>query len=332
MNRKILFVDDEENVLRAFERNLRPHFEIATAVGPAAGLSAITGHGPYAVVISDLRMPGMDGIQFLSAVGRESPDSVRLIISGNADLQSAIAAVNEGSIFRFLTKPCRAETLRGAIDGALNQYRLVTAEREILEQTLSGTVSVLIELLGAASPLAFSRASRIRGYVRHIATQMELPDLWEFDLAAMLSQVGCIGVEVQVLEKLHTGRPLTPEERTVFASHPSLGRKLLAGIPRLEEIAQIVGHQMTPYDELRDLNISETVSLGAQMLMAAIRLDELVCRGESQASALKSMRESSGIYHPKLTVAMELADAGALLSEPAPELAPAAAFSKVSVQ
>jgi DNA-binding NtrC family response regulator len=106
MNRKILFVDDEENVLRAFERNLRPHFEIATAVGPAAGLSAIAGHGPYAVVISDLRMPGMDGIQFLTAVGKESPDSVRLIISGNADLQAAIAAMNEGGIFRFLTKPC----------------------------------------------------------------------------------------------------------------------------------------------------------------------------------------------------------------------------------
>jgi response regulator RpfG family c-di-GMP phosphodiesterase len=310
MNRKILFVDDEENVLRAFERNLRPHFEIATAVGPAAGLSAITGHGPYAVVISDLRMPGMDGIQFLSAVGRESPDSVRLIISGNADLQSAIAAVNEGSIFRFLTKPCRAETLRGAIDGALNQYRLVTAEREILEHTLSGTVAVLIELLGAVSPLAFSRASRIRGYVRRIATQLELPDLWEFDLAAMLSQIGCIGVAVRVLEKLHAGVPLTAEEQTAFASHPSIGRKLLTGIPRLEEIAQIVGHQMTPYAELRNLKISETVMMGAQMLMAAIRLDELVCRGESPASSLKSMlksmRESTEIYHPKLTVAMEV--------------------------
>jgi response regulator RpfG family c-di-GMP phosphodiesterase len=319
MNRRILFVDDEENVLRAFERNLRPHFEIATAVGPAAGLSAITGHGPYAVVISDLRMPGMDGIQFLSAVGKESPDSVRLIISGNADLQSAIAAVNEGSIFRFLTKPCRAETLRGAIDGALNQYRLVTAEREILEHTLSGTVAVLIDLLGAVSPLAFSRGARIRGYVRHLATQLDLPDLWEFDLAAMLSQIGCIGLAAPVLEKLHAGSPLTEEERTAFASHPSIGRKLLTGIPRLEEIAQIVGHQMTPYDELRDLKISETVGMGAQMLMAAIRLDELVCRGESPASALKSMlesmRDSTGIYHPKLTVAME-----------------SASFSKVSVQ
>jgi DNA-binding NtrC family response regulator len=92
MNRKILCVDDEENVLRAFERNLRLHFEIETAVVPVAGLSAIAARGPYAVVISDLRMPEMDGIQFLATVRKQSPDTVRLILSGNADLQAAIAA------------------------------------------------------------------------------------------------------------------------------------------------------------------------------------------------------------------------------------------------
>jgi hypothetical protein len=194
-------------------------------------------------------------------------------------------------------------------------------------------VSVLIELLSAVSPLAFSRASRIRSYVRHMAAQLELPDLWEFDLAAMLSQIGCIGVPVQILEKLHAGTPLTAEERTAFASHPAIGRNLLAGIPRLEGVTEMVGHQMTPYCELRDLKISETVRMGAQMLMAAIRLDELVCRGESPASSLKSMlksmRECAGIYHPKLmTVAMESAEAGAVVSEPAP----APVFSKSSVQ
>jgi len=328
MNRKILFVDDEENVLRAFERNLHPHFEIATAVGPAAGLSAIAGHGPYAVVISDLRMPGMDGIQFLTAVGKEYPDTVRLIISGNADLQAAIAAVNEGSIFRFLTKPCRAETLRGAIDGALKQYRLVTAERELLEHTLSGSISVLIELLSEVSPPAFSRTSRIRRYVRRMAEQLELPDLWEFDLAALLSQIGCIGIPVQILEKLHAGTALTAEERTTFASHPSIGQRYLAGIPRLEGIAEIIGYQMTPYGELCGLKISDRVRLGAQILMAAIRLDEMVCRGDSPASALKSMSECRGIYNPRLTAAMESPESGTVVAD----LPAAAAHSKVSVQ
>jgi response regulator RpfG family c-di-GMP phosphodiesterase len=328
MNRKILFVDDEENVLRAIERNLHPHFEIATAVGPAAALSVIAGGGPYAVVISDLRMPGMDGIQFLAAVGRQSPDTVRLIISGNADLQAAISAVNEGSIFRFLTKPCRAETLRSAIDGALKQYRLITAERELLEHTLNGSVSVLMEVLGTVSPLAFSCVSRIRHYVRRMAAQLELPDLWQLDLAATLSQIGCIGVPVEILEKIHAGTPLTGEERKTFASHPSIAQELLAGIPRLEEVGEIIGHQMTPYSELRDLKVSERVRVGAQILLAAIRLDEMVCRGASPASAFRAMSDYPGIYHPKLMAAMQSTDADAALGGPAPP----PALPKVSVQ
>ncbi len=210
MNRKVLCaVDDEENVLRAFERNLRLHFEIETAVGPAAGLSAIAQHGPYAVVISDLRMPEMDGIQFLTAVRKQSPDSVRLILSGNADFQAVIASVNEGNVFRFLTKPCPADALRGAIDGALKQYQLIVAERELLEHTLNGSVAMMTDVLSVASPLAFSRASRIRSHIRHMATQLELPNLWEYDLASMLSQIGCIAVPSDILEKLYNGMVLT---------------------------------------------------------------------------------------------------------------------------
>jgi CheY-like chemotaxis protein len=315
MNRKVLCVDDEENVLRGFERNLRLQFEIETAVGPVAGLSAIAQNGPYAVVISDLRMPGMDGIEFLSAVRKQSPDSVRLILSGNADLQAAIASVNEGSIFQFLTKPCPVDTLRGAIDGALKQYQLIIAERELLEHTLNGSVAMMTEVLSVVSPLAFSRASRIRRYIRHMATELELPGLWEFDLASMLSQIGCIAVPSDILEKLYTGGSLTAEEQKTFRSHPSIGQKLLAKIPRLEVIAEIVGHQMTPYSELRDLKVSDVVQVGAQMLMVAIRLDEAVSRCASPESALKFMSERPEIYQPRLTTAIASADVGAVEME-----------------
>lgn len=315
MNRKVLCVDDEENVLRAFERNLRLHFEIETAVGPVEGLSAVTQRGPYAVVISDLRMPGMDGIQFLSAVRKQSPDTVRLILSGNADLQAVIAAVNEDSIFQFLTKPCPADTLRSAIEGALKQYQLIIAERELLEHTLNGSVAMMTEVLSVVSPLAFSRASRIRGPIRHMATQLELPDLWEFDLASMLSHIGCIAVPSDILEKRYTGTALSTEEQKTFASHPSVGQKLLAKIPRMEVIAQIIGYQMTPFRELRDLKISEVVKVGAQMLMVAIYLDETVARGASQESALKFMSDRPEVYQPRLTAAIGSADLGAVEME-----------------
>src|SRR5829696_4359 len=135
---KILCVDDERNVLEAYQRSLRKEFHIEIATSGAEGLAAVESQGPYAVIVSDMRMPGMDGIRFLAKVKEKAPDSVRIMLTGNADQQTAIEAVNEGNIFRFLTKPCPPETLAKALSAGLQQYWLVVAEKELLEKTLSG--------------------------------------------------------------------------------------------------------------------------------------------------------------------------------------------------
>lgn len=134
MTRRILFVDDEPNVLQALERQLRKQFEVLTAEGPVLGLEALKKEGPFAVIVSDLRMPVMDGIRFLAMAKEALPDSVRIILSGQGDFAAAIDAVNEGSIFRFLTKPCPTDHLIKALAAGLEQYRLVHAERELLEE------------------------------------------------------------------------------------------------------------------------------------------------------------------------------------------------------
>src|SRR5579872_4882938 len=145
MTKRILCVDDEPNVLQALERQLRKQFEIVTAQGPVQGLETLETQGPFAVILSDLRMPVMNGIQFLAAAKQRFPESVRMILSGQADLAAAIEAENEGSIFRFLTKPCETDHLVTALTAAIEQYRLVQTERELLEQTLIGTLEVLNE-------------------------------------------------------------------------------------------------------------------------------------------------------------------------------------------
>src|SRR2546425_3295178 len=128
MTEKILCVDDEPNVLEAYQRSLRKKFQIDTAVGGEQGLAEIERQGPYAVVISDLRMPGMDGVQFLAQVRDRSPDSIRVMLTGQADMNAAIGAVNEGRIFRFLTKPCPPDILSQTLQAGLEQYRLITVE------------------------------------------------------------------------------------------------------------------------------------------------------------------------------------------------------------
>jgi len=134
----------------------------------------------------------MDGIQLLSKIKALAPDTIRVMLTGNADMDTAINAINEGSIFRFLNKPCSKEVMAITLTAALAQHRLVIAERQLLEQTLSGSIQVLTEVLSLVNPAAFSRAERARRYMHHIVTSMNLGDPWQYEVAAMMSQLGCV--------------------------------------------------------------------------------------------------------------------------------------------
>lgn len=133
---KILFVDDDPSVLDSLRRGLCRCYDVATAKGPAEGLAVLADKGPFAVVVSDLRMPDMDGVAFLQAARKVCPSAVAIMLTGHGDLTTAMAAVNEGHIFRFLTKPCPIPTLSLALDAALEQYRLAVTEKELLRVTL----------------------------------------------------------------------------------------------------------------------------------------------------------------------------------------------------
>ena len=126
----------------------------------------------------------MDGIEFLTRVRQTTPDTVRVMLTGEADLSAAISAVNEGRMFQFLSKPCPPEMLTRTLESALEQYRLVTAERELLESTLRSSIGVMSEILSLVNPPAFGRASRIRRYVQHMTEHLNLPDRWQYEVAA----------------------------------------------------------------------------------------------------------------------------------------------------
>jgi CheY-like chemotaxis protein len=288
---RILCVDDEPNVLQALERQLRKQFEIVTAPGPIEGLEALEKSGPFAVILSDLRMPLMNGIQFLASAKERFPESVRMILSGQADFAATIEAVNEGSIFRFLTKPCENDQLVKALTAAVEQYRLVQAERELLEHTLIGSIEVLSEILSLVSPSAFSRSHRIRRYVRHMADELGLPEPWQYEVAAMLSQIGCVTVPPDVLEKVYSGTPLSSSEAETFASQYQLGGRLLARIPRLDEVAQMIANQPNPDSEIApSLGSVGTVVIGVRMLQIANEFDQGIIRGAGRDVVMADMR------------------------------------------
>lgn len=308
MTEKILCVDDDTNILEAYRRVLGKQFAIETALEGKSGLEAIHTRGPFAVVVSDLRMPGMDGIQFLAAVRECAPNSVRVMLTGRADLDAAIAAVNEGNIFQFLTKPCSPARLAKALEASLEQHRLITAERGLLKKTLTGSVQLLTEILSLVNPAAFSRASRIKHYVGHMATQLHLPNVWQFELAAMLSQIGCITLPPDTLDKVYAGQPLSDKEQEMFASHPTVGYTLLSKIPRLESVARMIKGQQQPFGDCTltdDPKQKDTIALGAQMLKVALDFDQLVTHDTSPKVALAEMRRRQDNYLPSLLAALD---------------------------
>jgi len=125
MKDKVLLVDDDAMVLAGLKRQLRSHFIIDTALSGEEAVKQVQENGPYAVIVSDFMMPGMNGIEFLSCVKKTDPDTVRMMLTGTADMPTAIRAVNEGSIFQFHPKPCPADTLCQAIQSAIGEYRKV---------------------------------------------------------------------------------------------------------------------------------------------------------------------------------------------------------------
>jgi response regulator RpfG family c-di-GMP phosphodiesterase len=310
MNERVLFVDDEPQVLEGIQRSLRKQVDLRTAPSGFEGLVLLREAGPFALVISDMRMPSMNGAQFLAKVREQSPDTVRMILSGQSDLPATIAAVNEGQIYRFLSKPCPAEQLLGAVADGLKQHRLLTAEKVLLEQTLSGAVKMLIEILGMVSPAASSRASRLQRYVIDLAEALALANQWQWGLAAFVSQIGCVALPKEILSKVEVAQELSDEERRLYESHPEIAGKLLAAIPRLEEVASIVTAQFGSLnfagkpDEIRQW---DTRSAGELLLRTSFEFDVLTMRGATRESAADTLRKSGlGMPAPVLRALLSL--------------------------
>ena len=298
MAEKILLVDDDNNILDGYRRSLSREFVMETAMGGEQALKLAADNGPYAVVVSDMRMPGMDGIQLLSKIKAQSPDTIRVMLTGNADMETAINAINEGSIFRFLNKPCSKETMAKTLTAALVQHRLVTAEKQLLEQTLIGSIQVLTEVLSLVNPAAFSRAERARRYIHHIVTSMKLPNVWQYEVAAMMSQLGCVTLPSETIEAVYSGEKLSANEQTQYDAHPSVAYDLLSKIPRLEPIAWMIEHQNRPVREVDDSE-KKDMRLGAEILRLTLAYEKLIHKGVSRTEAVHTLTGQNKNFSPQ---------------------------------
>lgn len=300
MSEKILFVDDEVQILDSMKRQLRKRFKIETADSGQKALEVLKTNGPFSVVVSDMRMPIMDGVELLSTIKDMYPDTVRMMLTGNADQETAIEAVNKGQIFKFLNKPCPVPVLVTSLALAQRQYRLITAERELLDKTLKGSVKVLSELLSFASPAAFSSGLRIRALVVQIAEIMAIDEVWQLEIAALMSQIGCVTLPEEIINKLYANLQLDEEEQEMYDNHPRAGAGLLENIPRMEGVTAIIRNQLKDFDAYESDNdeIEET-DLGAQIIRVIFDYDLLLYQGMTHPDAVRHLLRK-GSYNPEI--------------------------------
>ncbi|GAB6175657.1 response regulator [Desulfobaculum senezii] len=305
---RILFVDDDTNLLAAYSRQLRKRYDVETANSGVLALRTIAEKGSFSVVVSDFRMPGMDGLQFLAEVKDMLPDASRILLTGYAELDVAIKAVNEGNIFRLLTKPCPPEILVRALADGARHYELIISERELLEETLKGSVAMLSDVMSVIRPDVFGQVSRMTPYVRKLAIMVEDPNPWRTETAAMLSLLGYITLPEKLVRRVNLGRQLNPGEYAMFSEHTDICARIVTRIPRMEEVGRIIAYQDKLFDGKglpQDSVAGELIPLGSRIIKIVLDFDRLQQAGQDKQEAYSSLTKRGGWYDPKILEAFK---------------------------
>jgi response regulator RpfG family c-di-GMP phosphodiesterase len=296
---RVLCVDDEARVVEGLVLHLRKDYEVHTALSGAEALRTLKEIGGAAVVISDMRMPGMDGATLLGHIMQVFPDTTRILLTGEPGRDAAVSAVNTAQIFRFLTKPCPPEQLKAAVEAGVMQYRLVNAERSILKETLIGCIKTLVDVLAITNPVAFGRASRVKQLAMELAERLDCQQFWQLEAAALLSQLGYMSLPAELVEKHYYGETMTPEEKLLVSGAPQLATSLLENIPRLEPVIQILMALNWTDEQIARLG-DGTIGLGTRILDIVLSYDLLITQGHTPGVAIQTLRERVARFGEKV--------------------------------
>ncbi|WP_156891755.1 HD domain-containing phosphohydrolase [Maridesulfovibrio zosterae] len=243
-NDLILFVDDEPNVLSSYRRILHSKFKILTALGGKAALDVLGSEPHVKVIISDIKMPEMNGIELLSKVRELYPDTVRMVLTGYADLEIAMDAVNQGDIFRFLTKPCSPDNLTAAVTSGIKQYQMVQDSRELvgllrIKEGLQGTLKAFTRLVEIRDPYTAGHMDRTADISVTIASKIGFDEnvIEGLRLAALVHDIGKIAVPSGILNK--PGK-LSEAEFSIIKTHPLVGAEIFKTMETQWPIRRII--------------------------------------------------------------------------------------------
>lgn len=272
----VLFVDDERNILGSLQRVFRKEgYGILVAESGECGLDLLR-HNNIAVVVSDQRMPGMGGVEFLRRVRESAPDTIRMMLTGEADAADMAGAINQGEVYRYITKPWDDDELRLIVKAAVERYSLVAENRRLqaetlrqnaelseLNQTLEAKVEektkklresffafvgLCADMIELHDQLSGGHCKRVAVLARSFGQKLgikgaEFEALWA---AALLHEIGLVGVPKEVLDKHET--ELSEGERALIRNNPALSQEIVSRIDTLRQAGLVMRSHMENFD------------------------------------------------------------------------------------
>lgn len=295
MSATVLFVDDEESILELAQALLEQQgIDIITTASPQKALELVRKR-EIAVMVSDNRMPGLNGIELLSRVKLMSPDTVKILMTGYADLQTAVDAINRVEVFRFVAKPWDNRQLIEVVEDALKRYRLITS----LRQGDEANVLSLVHALELKDPYTRGHSERVCEYALKLARRVGITDLTAIKYGSWLHDCGKIGVSESIL---HYEGPLDEAELHVVRNHPLWGAEVARQARLADEVVDIV---LTHHERFDGNGYpvglgGEDISLGARVVAVADVYDALTTdrpyrdayAADKALEILKSMRST----------------------------------------
>ncbi len=237
---QILCIDDDPDVLAGLQLSLRGLGEVHVVSDGEQALTLAAGLPRLAVVLCDMRMPGLSGDEVLARFRQQWPLVTRLLLTGYSDLDAAIRAINQGRLFRFLNKPCPRDVLQQAVNDALEHHRLLCAERELLEQTVRGCMQALVDALAMASPASYGQAQRLSSLIQQVGEHCRHEAGWATTMAAMLANLGLVSLRPALQEKVLHGLALDAGEMQELERGHRRAMALLDSIPRIQPVRQLL--------------------------------------------------------------------------------------------
>lgn len=264
MNYKILVVDDEAANLRILERLFRGNYTVLSAASGSEGLEILQQHD-IALIISDQRMSGMTGIEFLKRAAEMRPQTVRIILTGYTDVNALVEAINSGVVYKYVTKPWINDDLKQTIKRALQHYETIKGQYELrlqnerLEKRLKATVDGFVKIIAAMLDLKEpnSHCQRTAEYAVAIGLQLKLEakELEQLALAARLHELAHISIPNNILQKMTAltedallEDELTENDHLILTDNFERGLQMLESVPDLEDAASAIRYQHEHFD------------------------------------------------------------------------------------